>query len=99
MAATMTEHFDTAAERTPAQQLMELELSVALVECWTRVAELDLALAGRVMSAGEADVRLDKVRKTFGAVVAVNDVTLDIARGTIFRCSGLPAAARRRRCA
>ena len=33
------------------------------------------------MSAGEADVRLDKVRKTFGPVVAVNDVTLDIGRG------------------
>ncbi len=46
MAATMEEHFDTACKRTPAQQLMELELSIALVECWTRVAELDLALAG-----------------------------------------------------
>ena len=46
MAATMEEHFDTASERAPAQQLMELELSIALVECWTRVAELDLALAG-----------------------------------------------------
>ncbi|HEX5863559.1 MAG TPA: hypothetical protein VF014_04770 [Casimicrobiaceae bacterium] len=47
MAATMKEHFDTASERKVAQQLMELELSVALVECWTRVAELDLALMGR----------------------------------------------------
>src|SRR6266403_760277 len=46
MAATMEEHFDTASERTPAQQLMELELSIALVECWTSVAELDVALAG-----------------------------------------------------
>jgi hypothetical protein len=46
MAATMEEHFDTASQRTPAQQLMELELSIALVECWTRVVELDLALAG-----------------------------------------------------
>ena len=46
MAATMEEHFDTASERTPAQQLMELELSIALVECWTSVAELDLTLAG-----------------------------------------------------
>jgi CobB/CobQ-like glutamine amidotransferase domain len=45
LAATMAEHFDTVTERTPAQQLMELELSLALVECWTRVAELDLALA------------------------------------------------------
>jgi spermidine/putrescine ABC transporter ATP-binding subunit len=36
----------------------------------------------------EADVRLDKVRKSFGAVVAVNDVTLDIARGTIFSLLG-----------
>jgi len=47
LAATIEDHIDTATERTPAQQLMELELSVALVECWTRVAEFDLALAGR----------------------------------------------------
>jgi ABC-type Fe3+/spermidine/putrescine transport system ATPase subunit len=40
------------------------------------------------MSTGEADVRLDKVRKTFGPVVAVSDVTLDIARGTIFSLLG-----------
>jgi len=48
LAATMAEHFDAAPSptRTPAQQLMELELSVALIETWTRVAELDLALAG-----------------------------------------------------
>jgi hypothetical protein len=46
LAATMAEHSATVAERTPSQQLMELELSVALAECWTRVAELDLALAG-----------------------------------------------------
>jgi ABC-type Fe3+/spermidine/putrescine transport system ATPase subunit len=36
----------------------------------------------------DADVRLDKVRKSFGAVVAVNDVTLDIERGTIFSLLG-----------
>jgi hypothetical protein len=46
LAATMKEHIDTVAQRTVAQQLMELELSIALLECWTRVAELDLALAG-----------------------------------------------------
>jgi spermidine/putrescine ABC transporter ATP-binding subunit len=40
------------------------------------------------MSESETDVRLDKVRKTFGAVVAVNDVTLDIARGSIFSLLG-----------
>jgi spermidine/putrescine ABC transporter ATP-binding subunit len=34
------------------------------------------------------DVRLDKVRKSFGAVVAVKDVTLDIGRGTIFSLLG-----------
>ncbi len=49
LAATMAEHFDAAPSptRTPAQQLMELELSVALIETWTRVAELGLATAGR----------------------------------------------------
>ncbi|MGH8799557.1 MAG: ABC transporter ATP-binding protein [Casimicrobiaceae bacterium] len=36
----------------------------------------------------EADVRLDKVRKTFGSMVAVNDVTLEIERGTIFSLLG-----------
>jgi hypothetical protein len=46
LTTTMEAHIDTASERTPAQQLMELELSIALVDCWTRVAELDLALTG-----------------------------------------------------
>jgi spermidine/putrescine ABC transporter ATP-binding subunit len=36
----------------------------------------------------DSDVRLDNVRKSFGAVVAVNDVTLDIERGTIFSLLG-----------
>ena len=47
LAATIEDHIGTATDRTPAQQLMELELSIALVECWTRVAEFDLALASR----------------------------------------------------
>ena len=47
LVATMTEHFDAAPGRTPTQQLMELELSVALAENWTRAAELDLAMAGQ----------------------------------------------------
>jgi spermidine/putrescine ABC transporter ATP-binding subunit len=34
------------------------------------------------------DVRLDRVRKSFGAVVAVNDVTVDIDRSTIFSLLG-----------
>jgi len=46
LAATMTEHFGAMPVRTPVQRLMELELSVALVENWTRAAELDLAMAG-----------------------------------------------------
>lgn len=45
LVATMTEHFGAASARTPAQRLMELELSVALAENWTRAAELDLAVA------------------------------------------------------
>ncbi|MGH8849508.1 MAG: hypothetical protein ACREYD_00795 [Casimicrobiaceae bacterium] len=51
MGTTMTEHFAAAPAakpgRSPAQQLMELELSVALAESWTRMAELDLAMAAR----------------------------------------------------
>lgn len=46
LAATITEHFGAVPVRTPAQQLMELDLSVALVENWTRAAELHLAMAG-----------------------------------------------------
>jgi hypothetical protein len=48
LAATMAQHFDfvPTPTRTPAQRLMELELSVALIEAWARVAELDLAMAG-----------------------------------------------------
>lgn len=41
----MTEHGKEAADRTLAQQLMEADLGVALVECWTRAAEFDRALA------------------------------------------------------
>jgi hypothetical protein len=44
LATTMDEHFVTASGRTSSQRLMELELGVALVECWTRVVELDWAL-------------------------------------------------------
>lgn len=47
LAATMTEHFGAAPGRTPAQRLMELELSVALAENWTRAAELDMAMVGQ----------------------------------------------------
>ena len=40
------------------------------------------------MSAGAEDVRLIGVRKRFGNVVAVNDVSIDIPRGTIFSLLG-----------
>ena len=40
------------------------------------------------MSAEAADVRLVGVRKRFGATVAVDDVSLDIGRGTIFSLLG-----------
>jgi putative spermidine/putrescine transport system ATP-binding protein/spermidine/putrescine transport system ATP-binding protein len=36
----------------------------------------------------QVDVRLHSVRKRFGAVIAVDDVTLDIHRGTIFSLLG-----------
>jgi hypothetical protein len=51
LASTMAQHLAaagrSASPRLPAQALMELELSVALVECWTRAARFELALAGR----------------------------------------------------
>ncbi len=41
-----------------------------------------------VDATAELDVRLERVRKSFGAVLAVNDVTLGIARGSIFSLLG-----------
>jgi hypothetical protein len=46
LAATMAVHFGAAPARTAAQRLMELDLAAALVENWTRAAELDLAMSG-----------------------------------------------------
>ena len=45
LVATMSDHFATATQRSAAQQLMELDLAVALLECRTRVVGFDLALA------------------------------------------------------
>jgi len=44
LAATMIDHQAMASTLTPAHALMELDLSVALLETWTRVAEFDIAL-------------------------------------------------------
>ncbi len=40
------------------------------------------------MSATEVDVRLENVRRSFGSVVAVSDVSIEIRRGTIFSLLG-----------
>jgi hypothetical protein len=45
LATAIAEHQTRTSDRTPTQQLMELDLAVALLECWSRVAEWDLALA------------------------------------------------------
>jgi hypothetical protein len=44
---TITAHAQRPPASSPAQALMELDLGVALLECWTRVAEFDRAIAGR----------------------------------------------------
>jgi len=44
LSLTMNQHA-VAANATPAQRLMEAELGVSLVECWTSAAEVDRALA------------------------------------------------------
>jgi hypothetical protein len=44
---TITQHAQTPAASSPGQALMEFDLDVALLECWTRVAEFDRALAGQ----------------------------------------------------
>ena len=46
LSTTMAEH-SVAGDATVAQQLMEADLAVSLIECWTRAAELDRALAVR----------------------------------------------------
>jgi ABC-type uncharacterized transport system ATPase subunit len=43
-----------------------------------------------------ADVRLESVTKVFDDVHAVDDVSLEIPRGSFFALLGRPAAARRR---
>jgi hypothetical protein len=48
LAAAIAHRSSEAADRVPAQQLMELDLGVAVLECWTRVAEWDLALSAAV---------------------------------------------------
>jgi hypothetical protein len=45
LAQTITQHAQTPAASSPAQALMELDLDVALLECWTRLAKFDRALA------------------------------------------------------
>jgi len=46
LSTTMAEHA-AAPDATVAQRLMEADLGVSLVECWTRAAEMDRALASR----------------------------------------------------
>jgi len=41
----VAEQWKGAAKRTTTERLMELDLVVALVECWTRAAEFDRVLA------------------------------------------------------
>jgi hypothetical protein len=45
LVSTFSEHLATASRRTSPEALMEADLGVGLLECWTRVAEFDLALA------------------------------------------------------
>ena len=46
LALALTRHRAEEADRTAVQQLMDADLAVGLVECWTRAAEFDRALAG-----------------------------------------------------
>jgi hypothetical protein len=43
LASTIAEH-RIAADATPAQRLMDADLAVSVIECWTRAAEMDRAL-------------------------------------------------------
>jgi hypothetical protein len=45
LAETMAAHWESAVSRTAAQQLMEAELAVSLIECFAHAAEFDRALA------------------------------------------------------
>jgi hypothetical protein len=46
LVSTLSEHLSARTDATPAQALMEGDLAVALLDCWTRVAEFDRALVG-----------------------------------------------------
>ena len=45
----------------------------------------------------DIDVRLERVTKSFGEAVAVDDLSIDIAEGEFFSMLGPPGAGRRRR--
>jgi len=45
LGCAVAEHWKSEAKQGITERLMELDLVVALVECWTRAAEFDLALA------------------------------------------------------
>jgi len=45
LVSTLSEHLSARTDATPAQALMEADLAVALLECCTRVVEVDRALA------------------------------------------------------
>jgi hypothetical protein len=44
LSTTMAQHA-VAADAPLAQRLMEADLGVSLIECWTRAAEMDRALS------------------------------------------------------
>jgi hypothetical protein len=44
---TITRHAQPPAASSSTHALMEFDLDVALLECWTRVAEFDRALAAQ----------------------------------------------------
>ena len=46
LSTTMAQH-QAAADATIGQRLMEADLAVSLIECWTRAAEMDRALASQ----------------------------------------------------
>jgi hypothetical protein len=45
LASSISEHWRSPAQPTAGQQLMELDLAVSLMECWTRASEFDRSLS------------------------------------------------------
>src|SRR5207253_10135649 len=74
-----------------------LRLGHACRQCWRRRAEgrlmavderMQQSLARAADSSGTPDIRLDRITKSFGDIIAVDDLSLEIPRASFFALLG-----------